>query len=195
MSGKDLYDQMITIGIKENDAFDSNDTFSVSFPNIFIDYFLDKMQTINTKWKDWNTVPLRLWQTQLNFVVFCTSSACGVSSKHLNDKKHSVVRSLYQFHVYYHVKKVLKRLQVPLPYESRFYAANNPFSFKLCKDYDVPHNPMRYHSEKFFGTHQHGGWSDYIGPDSIKCWVIENLRDLQMWGPTKYQKVSGLMHT
>ena len=30
-----------------------------------------------------------------------------------------------------------------------------------------------YRNEKFFGTHQHGGWSDYIGPDSMTCWIIE----------------------
>ena len=32
---------------------------------------------------------------------------------------------------------------------------------------------MRYQNEKFFGTHQYGGWSDYIGPDSMTGWMIE----------------------
>ena len=71
-----------------------------------------------------------------------------------------MVRSLYQFHVYYHVRRLLKRLQVPLPHEAGFNAADNPFSneelFKICEDYDVPHDPMKYRDEKFFGTHQHG---------------------------------------
>ena len=81
------------------------------------------------------------------------------------------VRLLYRFHMYYHMKRVLKRLQVPLPYESRFNAADNLYSsggfFKLCQDYGLPHNPLRYQNEKFFGTHQHEGWSDYIDPDSM----------------------------
>ena len=34
--------------------------------------------------------PLKLWQTQLKFAVFCASSACGVSSEHLSYKKHSM---------------------------------------------------------------------------------------------------------
>ena len=78
---------------------------------------------------------LRLWQSQLNFAVFCTSSACGVSSEHLNYKKHSMVRALYRFHFYYHVRGVLKRLQVPFPHEAGFNASDNPYTseefFKL----------------------------------------------------------------
>ena len=46
-------------------------------------------------WKDWNKAPLKLWQMQLNFVVFCASSACGVSSEHLNYTKHPMVRVVY----------------------------------------------------------------------------------------------------
>ena len=42
-----------------------------------------------------------------------------------------------------------------------------------CEDYEVPHDSMRYWNEKFFGTQQHGGWSDYVCPDSITCWIIE----------------------
>ena len=30
-----------------------------------------------------------LWQTQLNFIVFCASSVCGISTQHVNDKKKS----------------------------------------------------------------------------------------------------------
>ena len=109
-------------------------------------------------------------------MVFCALNACGVSSEDLNYKKHSMVRSPYRFHMYYHVSRVLKRLQVPLPYESGFNAANNPYSsegfFKLCEDNGVPHDPMRYQNEKFFGTHQHGGWLDYVGPDAMMHWII-----------------------
>ena len=76
----------------------------------------------------------------------------------------------YQFHVYYHVKQVLKRLQVLISCNSGFNAADNPYSsegfFKLCEDYRVPHDPIRYQNEKFFGIHQHDGWPDHIGPDS-----------------------------
>ena len=129
-----------------------------------------------------NKAPLRLWQTQLNFAVFCASSACGVSSEHLNYKRHSMVRALYQFHMYYHVRRTLKRLQVPLPHEVGFNAADSPYTneefFKICEDYGVPHEPMRNRDEKFYWTYQRdAGWpDDYIGPDLMTRWIIEKCQ-------------------
>ena len=156
-----------------------NDTFPASFPNIFVDYPLGEMKIGNKSWMNWNTAPLRLWQTQFNFAVWCASSACRVSSEHLNYKKHSMVRTLYRFHMHYHVRRILKRLQVPLPHEASFNADDNPYTnkefFKICEDYGVPHDPVRYRDEKFYWTYQRVvGWpNDYIGPDSITCWIIE----------------------
>ena len=130
-------------------------------------------------WTNWNKAPLKLWQTQLNYAVFCASSACRVSLAHLNYTKHPMIRSVYRFHVYYHVRQVLKRLQVPLPHETGFNAADNPYTesefLKICEDYRVPNDPMRYRDEKFYWTYQHGiGWpNDYLGPDSITRWIIE----------------------
>ena len=56
--------------------------------------------------------------TQLNFAVWCASSACGVSSAHLNYKRYPMIKAVYRFHVYYHVRQVLKRLHTPLPHET-----------------------------------------------------------------------------
>ena len=58
-------------------------------------------------WMNWNKTPMQLWQTQLNFAAWCASSACGVSSVHLNHTVHPMIRAVYRFHVYYHVKQVL----------------------------------------------------------------------------------------
>ena len=95
-----------------------------------------------------------LWQTQLNFAVWCTSSACGVSSAHLNYIEHPMIGAVYRFHVYYHVRRVLKRLQIPLPNGPGFNAADNPYTssefLKICEDYRVPNDPMRYRNEKFY---------------------------------------------
>ena len=99
---------------------------------------------------------MRLWQTQLNFTVWCTSSACGVSSAHLNYTAHPMIRAVYHFHMYYHVRQVLKRLQVPQPHETGFNTADNPYTslefLKICEDYRVPNDPMRYGDEKFYWT-------------------------------------------
>ena len=143
------------------------------FPNIFVDYHLGQMRVGDKLWTNWNKAPMRLWQTQLNYAVFCASSACRVSLVHLNYTKHPVIRSVYQFHVYYHVRRDLKRLQTSLPHETGFNAADNPYTesefFKICEDYRVPNDPMKYCDEKFYWTYQRGvGWpDDYIGLDSM----------------------------
>ena len=80
------------------------DTFPVRFLNIFVDYPLGQMRVGDKLWTNWNKAPLKLWQTQLNFGVFCASSACGVSSAHLNYTKYPMIRSVYRFHIYYHVR-------------------------------------------------------------------------------------------
>ena len=55
--GKDLYKQTIIVSVK------GNDTFPVSFPNIFVDYPLGEMKIDNKSWMNWNKAPLRLWQS------------------------------------------------------------------------------------------------------------------------------------
>ena len=154
-------------------------TFPARFPNIFVDYPLGQMLVGYKLWMNWNKAPMHLWQTQLNFTVFCTSSACGVSSAHLNYTKRPMIRSVYRFHINYHVRRILKRLQTPLPHETSFNTADNPYTesefLKVCEDYRVPNNPMKYREEKFYWTYQRGvHWpDDYLGPDSMTCWIIE----------------------
>ena len=106
LSGKDLYKQTIVM------SAGSHDTFPVRFLNIFVDYPLGQMCVGDKLWTNWDKAPMRLWQTQLNFAVWCTSSACGVSSAHLNYTKHPMIRSVYRFHVYYHVRRILKNYRL-----------------------------------------------------------------------------------
>ena len=75
----------------------------------------------------WNKAPMHLWQTQLNFVMLCASSTCGVSSVHLNIAQ-PVIRAVPCFHVYYHVRRVLKKLQTLLPHSPSFNTAGNPYT-------------------------------------------------------------------
>ena len=129
LSGKDLYKQTIVVSAMENDGVPL--TFPTRFPNIFVDYPLGQMRVGGKLWTNWNKALLKLWQTQLSYVVLCASSACGVSSAHLNYTKHLMVRSVYCFQVYYQVRRILKRLQVPLPHETSFNVADNPYSCHL----------------------------------------------------------------
>ena len=63
LSGKDLYIQTIVIS--------SKDTFPVRFLNIFVDYPLGQMRVGDKLWTNSNKASMRLWQTQLNFALWC----------------------------------------------------------------------------------------------------------------------------
>ena len=173
LSGKDLYKQTIVVSARSH-----NDTFPVRFPNIFVNYPLGQMRVGDKLWPNWNKAPLKLWQTQLNYAVFCASSACRVSSVHLNYTKHPMIRSVYRFHIYYHVRRVQKILQTPLPHETGFNATDNPYTesefLKFVRIIGF-NNPMKYWDEKIYWSYQHGiGWpDDYLGPDSMTRWIIE----------------------
>ena len=107
LSGKDLYKQTIVISTETHDGVPRAQrphTFPVRFANIFVDYPLGQMRVGDKLWTNWNQAPMHLWQTQLNFAVWCALSACGVSSAHLNYTKHPMIRLFYCFHVYYHVR-------------------------------------------------------------------------------------------
>ena len=72
ISAKDLYIQNITV-------YDSHsDSFQVKFPNVFTNYPLGAVRVEDQKFKDWDHYKFTLSQSQLNFMVLCASSACGV---------------------------------------------------------------------------------------------------------------------
>ena len=98
LSGKDLYKQTIVM------SAGTHGTFPANFLNIFVDYPLGQMRVGDKLWMNWNKAPMQLWQTQLKFAVWCASSACGVSSAHLNYTTHPMIRAVYHFHMYYHVR-------------------------------------------------------------------------------------------
>ena len=66
-----------------------------------------------------------------------------------------------------------------MPHETGFNVADNPYTesefLKICEDYGVPDDPMRYRDEKLYWSYQRGvGWpDDYLGPDSMTRWIIE----------------------
>ena len=77
----------------------------LSFQTFFTNYLLGAVRVEDQKFKDWDHYKFILWESQLNFVVFCASSACGVSIEQLNAKE-PMIRSIYRFHVYYHIRRI-----------------------------------------------------------------------------------------
>ena len=143
ISAKYLYIQDITVA--EHDGH--SDSFQVKFPNVFTNYPLGAMRVEDRRFKDWDHYKFTLWQTQLNFAVFCASSACGVSVEHMNAKE-PMTRSVYRFHVYYHIRRISEILEIPLPYENSFNLYNNPYNHEnfigTCSEYGVSNDLTKW---------------------------------------------------
>ena len=192
ITAKDLYIQNITVA--EHDGH--SDSFQVKFPNVFTNYPLGAMTVEDQKFKDWDHYKFTIWQSQLNFTVFCASSACGVSVKHLNAKE-PMIRSIYRFHVYYHIRRILKILEIPLPYENSFNQYSNPYNHEkfigICSEYGVSNDLTKWRNQKYFSTWQSRAWEtgkpgmSYINENSFSRWIIEKLDGLTTLG---IQKIS-----
>ena len=68
ITDKDLYIQNITVA--EHNSRHS-DSFQVKFPNVFTNYPLEAVRVEDQRFKDWDHYKFTIWQSQLNFVVFC----------------------------------------------------------------------------------------------------------------------------
>ena len=190
MSAKDLYIQNITVA--ENDGH--IDSFQVKFPNVFTNYPLGAMRVEDQKFKDWDNYKFTIWQSQLNFVVFCASSACGVSVEHVNAKE-PMIRSIYPFHIYYQVRRTLKILEIPLPYENSFNQYNNPYNHEkfigICSEYGVSNDLTKWRNQKYFSAWQSRVWEtgkpgmSYINENSFSRWIIEKSDRLTTLGLQK----------
>ena len=152
------------------------------------------MRVEDQRFKDWDHYKFTSWQSQLNFTVFCASSVCGVSVEHLNPKE-PMIRSIYQFHIYYHIRRILKILEIPLPYENSFNQYNNPYNHKkfigICSEYGVSNYLTKWRNQKYFSTWQSRAWEtgksgmSYINENSFSRWIIEKLDGLTTLGLQK----------
>ena len=191
ITAKDLYIQNVTVA--ENDGGHS-DSFQVKFPNVFTNYTLGAVRVEDKKFKDWDHYKFTIWQSQLNFTVFCASSACGVSVEHLNAKE-PMIRSIYRFHVYYHIRRILKIPEIPLPYENSFNQYNNPYNHEkfigICSEYGVSNDLTKWRNQKYFSTWQSRAWEtnkpgmSYINENSFSRWIIEKSDGLTTLGIQK----------
>ena len=190
ITAKDLYIQNVTVA--EHDGH--SDSFQVKFPNVFTNYPLGAVRVEDQKFKDWDHYKFTIWQSQLNFAVFCASSACGVSVEHLNAKE-PMIRSIYQFHVYYHIRRILKILEIPLPYQNSFNQYDNSYNHEkfigICSEYGVSNDLTKWRNQKYFSTWQSRAWEtnkpgmSYINENSFSRWIIEKSDGLTTLGIQK----------
>ena len=103
-----------------------------------------------------------------------------------------MIRSIYRFHVYYHIRRISKILEIPLPYENSFNQYNNPYNheivIKICGEYGVSNDLTKWRNQKYFSTWQSRAWEtgksgmSYINENSFSRWVIEKSDGLTTLG-------------
>ena len=108
-----------------------------------------------------------------------------------------MIRSIYRFHVYYHIRRILKILEIPLPYENSFNQYNNPYNHEkfigICSEYGVSNDLTKWRNQKYFSTWQSRAWEtgkpgiSYINENSFSRWIIEKSDGLTTLG---IQKIS-----
>ena len=66
--------------------------------------------------------------------------------------KEPMIRSIYRFHVYYHIRRILKRLEIPLSYENSFNQYDNSYNhemfIKVCGEYGVSNDLTKWRNQK-----------------------------------------------
>ena len=91
-----------------------------------------------------------MYRCQLNFALFCATSALGISYQHLNHPN-LLVRAVYRFHLYFHVRSILHNLGTPLPYEDGFSKVKNSYInsayYAICDDYGVDADETWMHGD------------------------------------------------
>ena len=111
------------------------------------------------------------------------------------DAKEPMIRSIYRFHVFYYIRKILKIPEIPLPYENSFNQYNNPYNHEkftgICSEYGVSNDLTKWRNQMYFSTWQSKGWEtvkpgmSYINKNSFSRWIIEKSEGLTTLGIQK----------
>ena len=181
ITGSDL--TQLSIVVKDDN--EKSESFSIKVPDSVFDLEIYKylkdgdfydgggFQTAKSAY-NFQHDPMKLWEVELNFAVHCATSGLGVSTEHLNAKQ-PLVKALYRFHTYYHIRRILKRMLTPLPGEEGFDKYNNAFSLeqvrRIADEYGVSTKNLGIFKNEYYfdrsGTsgnysYQHNNWSKWI---------------------------------
>ena len=114
-------------------------SFHVRFPNVWDKYKLPKV-TEKEVYDDWLSSQMQFWQNQWNFAVWCATTGCGVSKEHLQHID-PMTRSVFRFHTYYQIRRILSEMSCPLPTDDSWNSLNNGINMnayeRICNEFGV----------------------------------------------------------
>ena len=127
-----------------------NEYVMLDFPDIFASYRVilgrDLWPMPNKLFYQLQSRPPKLeeyfgfYRCQLNFAIYCSTTGLGISKQHLMEGS-PLLRSVYRFHVYCHIRRILSLLGSPILHEDGYKKWNNPFDanayYKVCNLYGV----------------------------------------------------------
>ena len=170
---------------------------TLDFPDIFSDYKIivgrDYWPMPNKLFYQLQMRPLKLeeyfgfYRCQLNFAIYCSTTGLGISKQHLTQKS-GLLGSVYRFHAYYHIRRILSLLGSPIPHEDGYKKWNNPFDanayYKVCNLYGVNSDFVWMSGKWAFSTQ--GVFSDgRKGANEYTRWILEKSDGLTRIGVEK----------
>ena len=115
--------------------------------------------------------PLKFYQNQFNMAVWFATTGCGISvNNHLNHSD-PMIRSVYRFHTYYHIRRIFKFLQIPIPGDDEFHEFNNFINRneykKLIAEFGLNRETAYQHDGvvNFSSFDKNEGWEGFIPSD------------------------------
>ena len=132
------------IDIINSDIHVSEDkSFRVAFPNVFEKYKLPHVNS-DAVVKQWQTNWLQFWQNQLNFALWTSTAGCGVDYENHLLSNDPMIRSVFNFHVYYQTRRILFEISAALPQQKSWNAFNNAYNQtayeRICGEFNVDKN-------------------------------------------------------
>ena len=128
--------------------------------------------------------------------MFCVTSALGISLQHLNHPN-LIVRAVYRFHVFFHVRLILHKLGISLPHEDGFSKAKNAYikreCYSICDDYSVDANETWMHGDWFYTTDyaifgHEVTVTERSPPDNHTRWIITQSKGFTRKGIEKISR-------
>lgn len=186
------YQQMVRTSDITNPALYVNEkqSFIINFRDVFNGYekyyTTDHDKEVQDKWQK---SPMKLYQSQINFATHIATTACGISQEHLNHKN-PLLRSVFRFHTYYQIRKVLKYLRIRLVGDDKFDGLDSGYDVdrfgELLSKYGL--DGFVWKNDKIYSTFQEKRkyydtpGLEYFDNDSWSRWIIFNSQGLSKIG-------------